>query len=427
MQKKSFEEEGVMASVNSGSGFMRKAGREVSAVMLCAALAIPAHAAEIGGFDIGGYTRFGAYSSPAGTPRGAYTLGGDTQKFRLGNEGDNGIELGIAKTAEVGDGKRFSAMYMPTIWDGNYGTAQAYVAMSGFGFAPEAQFWAGQNRLRLKEIHIVDSFVIDYGDNTGVGMTGLDLGGAKLGVGLFNSGTFDYSHVTPNNAMRLGIDLSDIAVNAGGTLRVLATLARGDFQMGADGAGLSVAHDQSDFLMPGLSNTLLVQGASGHVAVNGRFLGLGDAASGGVQQPGMKSFRIADFVGWQHGSFGGQALASYQTGTVDGGINHGLKTRDFALGGRVSWGMGEHFKLLAEAGVTSRRIDGQAEQVLNKFTIAPTLALAPEFWSRPELRFYLTHVSWNAAAAAANAGAGGFGATGRTSVTVAGVQLETWW
>ncbi len=416
-----------MPTTHSGFAVIPPAGRSVAAALLCAILSMPAQAVEVAGLDISGYTRFGAYSSPAGTPRGSYTLGGDTQKFRLGNEGDNGVELGISKTGELGGGKKLAFMYMPTVWGGNYGTAQGYVAMSGFGFAPEAQFWVGQNRLRLKEIHIVDSFVIDYGDNTGVGMTGLDLGGAKLGVGLFNSGTFDYSHVTPNNAMRLGIDLSDIATNEGGKLRVLATVARGDFQMGADGSGLSVAHDQSDFLMSGLSNTLLVQGASGHVAVNGRFLGLGDAASGGVQQPGMKSFRIADFVGWQYGSFGGQALASYQAGTVDGGINDGIRTRDFSLGGRASWGMGENFKLLAEAGATSRRIDGQAVQKLNKFTVAPTLALAPEFWSRPELRFYLSHISWNAAAAAANAGPSGFGAGGRMSVTIAGIQLETWW
>ncbi|MDZ4202783.1 MAG: carbohydrate porin [Gallionella sp.] len=416
-----------MTTPYSGRRFIVLAGRCVSAVWLSTILSAPAQAFEVGGFEISGYTRFGAYSSPAGTPRGAYTLGGDTQKFRLGNEGDNGIELGIANTAELGDGKKLALMYMPSVWGGNYGTAQGYVAISGFEFAPEAQFWVGQNRLRLKEIHVVDSFMMDYGDNTGVGMTGLDLGVAKLGVGIFNSATFDYSNITPNNAMRLGIDLSDIATNAGGTLRVLATVVRGDFQMGADGTGLSVAHDQSDFLLAGLSNTLLLQGATGHVAVNGRFLGLGDAASGGVQQPGMRGFRIADVLTWQRGAFGGQALASYQTGRVDGGASHGLGTRDFSLGGRASWGMGENFKLLAEAGTTSRRIDGQAGQLLNKITIAPTLGVDTEFWSRPELRFYLSHISWNAAAAAANAGAGGFGATGRMSVTVAGVQLETWW
>lgn len=398
-----------------------------AAMALAITAGSPAQAVEIGGLDINGYTRFGAYSSPAGTPLGGYTLGGDTQKFRLGNEGDNGIELGIGKTADIGDGRKFSFMYMPAVWSGNYATAQGYVAMSGFDFAPEARFWIGQNRLRLQEVHIVDSFVMDYGDNTGVGMTGLDLGYAKLGVGLFNSGTLDYSSIVPNDAKRINVDLSDIRTNPGGKLRVLATLVGGNFQMGSPGGGLSVSHDQSDFLLDGLANTFFLQGSTGHAGINGKFQGLGDASNGAGQQPGMKSFRIADMLNWQYGAFGGQALASWQTGRVDGGVNHGRGTRDTSLGGRVSYAIGQNFKLLAEAGATTRSVDGQARQSLNKFTIAPTLALEPEFWSRPELRFYLTHASWNAAAAAANAAAGGFGAGGRVSSTLAGVQLEVWW
>lgn len=401
-------------------------GAPFVAMMLACAIGFPAQARDIAGFEVEGYTRFGAYSSPAGTPRGAYTLGGDTQKFRLGNEGDNGIELGIGKTADIGNGKKLGFMYMPAVWGGNYGTAQGFVAMSGFDFAPEARFWVGQNRLRLQEVHIVDSFLMDYGDNTGVGMTGLDLGSAKLGIGLFNSGTFDYSNIVPNNARRINIDLSDIRTNAGGTLRVLGTLVDGNFQMGSSGGGLSVSHNQSDFMIQGLANTFFLQGATGHAAISGKFQGLGDAATGG-QQPGVKSFRIADALDWQYGPFGGQALAAYQTARIDGGINHGRNTRDISAGGRISYAAGQNFKLLAEAGTTSRSVDGQPRQSLNKFTIAPTLALAPEFWSRPELRFYVTHASWNAAAAVANSGGSGFGASGRTSSTLVGAQIETWW
>jgi len=141
----------------------------------------------------------------------------------------------------------------------------------------------------------------------------------------------------------------------------------------------------------------------------------------------LQSLRVADTVNWQSGAFGGQALVSYQTAKIDGGINNGKTTRDFTLGGRVAYAMSQNFKLLAEAGTTSRNIDGQAGQRLNKFTIAPALALEPEFWSRPELRFYLTHASWNDAAATTNSGAGGFGIGGRTSSTIAGVQIEAWW
>jgi len=49
-------------------------------------------------------------------------------------------------------------------------------------------------------------------------------------------------------------------------------------------------------------------------------------------------------------------------------------------------------------------------------------------WSRPELRLFVTHARWNAAANDA-AGAGGLAGLGdnKTSGTSVGVQLETWW
>jgi maltoporin len=124
---------------------------------LAAAMAITslsAQAAEVGGIELNGYMRGGAYFSPAGTPRGGYTLGGDTQKFRLGNEGDNGFELGIVKTFDAGEGMKWSMLYMPSVWGGKYGTAQAFASISGLDFAPEANFWAGQRRLRIQDVQL---------------------------------------------------------------------------------------------------------------------------------------------------------------------------------------------------------------------------------------------------------------------------------
>jgi len=388
---------------------------------------LSAQAVEVGGFELSGYTRAGAYSSPAGTPRGNYTLGGDTQKFRLGNEGDNGIEVSIGKTFETSGGMKWGAVYMPAIWNNRYGTAQAVATLSGFTFAPEAKFWVGQPRLRIQDVHIVDRFIMDYGDNTGAGVTDFSLGFAKLGVGIFTSSTMDNSASAANNANRLNVDVSEIKLNSGGTLRVLATLVRGTFQMGRDGTGLSLSHNQSDFFINGLTNTLFLQSATGHAGLSGQFQGLGDASIGGVEQPGLQSIRVVDTINWQRGVWGGQAMVAYQTAQIDGGVKHGQNTRDFSLGGRVSYAIGQNFKLQTELGTTTRGIDGQAQQRLNKVTIAPTLALAPEFWSRPELRFYVTHAYWNNAAAAANAGASGFGMGGRTSSTIAGVQVEAWW
>ncbi|NOT82285.1 MAG: carbohydrate porin [Gallionella sp.] len=397
---------------------------------LLAATSVSAIAADVGGLEVMGYTRGGVFN---GTPRGGYSLGGDMQKFRLGNEGDNGFELELRKTFDAGNGMKWSMDYMPTVWNGSHYTNQAYAEMTGLDFAPSAKFWAGQRRLRIQDVHIVDHFFLDYGLNYGAGMTDYNLGFAKLGVGVFNGGSLDNQNSAQNNARRVNVDLSDIQSNAGGVLRVLGTVVSGNFQFGSPGSMLSVSHNQSDFLVKGLTNTLFLQTASGHANLQGQFQGLGDATAvtrlnNGVklldQQPGVKSNRIGDSINWQSGKFGGQALAVIQNGKVEGGVNDGINTKDTTLGGRISYALTNNFKMLVEAGMTSRKPDNSANQTLNKVTIAPTLSLGSDFWSRPELRFYVTQASWNDAASIANAG---FGVAGRTSSITTGAQIEVWW
>ncbi len=404
---------------------------------LLAATSVSAIAADVGGLEVMGYTRGGVFS---GTPRGGYSLGGDMQKFRLGNEGDNGFELELRKTFDAGNGMKWSMDYMPTIWNGTHYTNQAYAEMTGLDFAPSAKFWAGQRRLRIQDVHIVDHFFLDYGLNFGTGMTDYNLGFAKLGVGVFNGGSLDNQNSAQNNARRVNVDLSEIQSNTGGVLRVLGTVVSGNFKYGSPGSMLSVSHNQSDFIVKGLTNTLFLQTASGHANLQGQFQGLGDAAAAasgpnsngkltnGVtlndQQPGLKSNRIGDSINWQSGKFGGQALAVIQNGKVEGGANDGINTKDTTLGGRISYALTNNFKMLVEAGMTSRKPDNSANQTLNKFTIAPTLSLGSDFWSRPELRFYVTQANWNDAAATAK---GGFGVAGRTSSTTTGAQIEVWW
>lgn len=417
---------------------LRRAGIAAAAALCC----LSAHAlTEVAGLELYGYTRGGFQSSSGDTPRGGYTLGGDAQKFRLGNEGDHGLEFGIGKQFDMGNGLKLGAYYMPTIWNGDHGTAEAYASFSGLPFAPEVQFWGGQRRLRLQDVHIVDKFFADYGDNLGVGFTGWKLGPVKLGVGLFTGDSIDNKVSDPNRARRLNVDVSGLETNPGGTLRLTGTLVRGDFAYGKDGAGLSLVHNQNDFLTPGLKNALFVQAARGHAGLNGQFQGLDSAGgtslivgAGGVvtsvanppvPSPGQKSWRVIDSLSWQSGRFGGQTILAYQHSKADGGPTDGQVSKDLSVGGRVSYAFTDHLKLLAEAGSTSRAIDGQPTQRLHKLTIAPALSLGPGFFSRPELRLYATRVKWNDAAAAANATS--FGAGGRTSSTLFGVQLEAWW
>ena len=112
---------------------------------------------------------------------------------------------------------------------------------------------------------------------------------------------------------------------------------------------------------------------------------------------------------------------AYQTNKDD---LTGVNTKDFSLGGRGSYAFSKNFKMLTELSTTTRKGAG-ADQRLSKLTVAAALALAEDFWSRPELRFYVTKANWNQAAQLANAAT--FGAGGKTSRTLVGVQYEVWW
>jgi maltoporin len=99
----------------------------------------------------------------------------------------------------------------------------------------------------------------------------------------------------------------------------------------------------------------------------------------------------------------------------------GKTTKNVAIGARLSYGVAKNVKLYGDAGVATLKTDGSNTQRLNKETIAVAVAPNTDFWTRPEVRLYLTRVGGNDAVKAA----GMFGS--RSSATLAGVQVEAWW
>ena len=67
------------------------------------------------------------------------------------------------------------------------------------------------------------------------------------------------------------------------------------------------------------------------------------------------------------------------------------------------------------------KTDGSALQRLHKETLGIAVAPNTNFWTRPELRLYVSHVGGNDAVREA----GTF--NGRSSATLAGLQIEAWW
>jgi maltoporin len=402
-----------------------KTTHKLSLLAVAAALcAGSSFAADVGGIEFHGYSRGGPVLN-FDTVKGGLTLGGDLQKYRLGNEGDNGIEIDLIKNFEAG-GMKWKVHYMPSKWgSGTVGTEQAFVEMSGLSFAPEAKIWAGQRRLRIQDVHVVDTFLMNYGDSQGAGVTDIGLGGAKLGVGVFTGDKFDLAMNAGVKANRVNADISEIKTNPGGTVRVLLTAVNGTGLAGTNGGtGFTVSHNQENFLVKGLTNSVFLQTSNGHARIDGEFINIDGLATSPLAG-GVTVNRFAHSLNWQNGAFGGQTNLSYATKTDEIGANAGVTVKETSIGGRVSYAFNTNFKLLAEAGSTSTQGLATGEQTLNKVTIAPTISVGPDFWSRPEVRFYVTQANWNAAAAAANATT--FGAGGKTSTTVVGVQYEIWW
>lgn len=402
-------------------------------ILTATALSAATLAHAVDGLEFSGYSRGGtslSYNKDNGV-KGGLTLGGDLQKYRLGNEGDTGLEVYVGKTFEAANGVKYKFGYMPNKWGSdNIGTVQAFGEISGLAVAPEAKFWVGQRRLRVQDVHIVDHFLMNSGEYQGAGVMDLNVGSTKVGLTVSSGDTFDKKLATGTSANKINLDVGGISTNPGGTVRMLLTSVSTSGFGSNGGNGFSVVHNQSNFLTPGLTNSLFLQTSSGLAKITGEFVSLTPASGAAASSIyGVKSARIADAINWQKGAFGGQAIVGYQTNKKD---NESFTTKDTTLGGRVSYAFNSNFKLLAEAGTTSRKFDnGQPSQQLNKVTIAPTIATGGDFWSRPELRFYVTRANWNDAAATANLGtfgsANGTAGTQLKGQTLVGVQYEIWW
>jgi len=304
---------------------------------------------------------------------------------------------------------------------------QMYVEGKGFDIAPGTNFWIGKRFYGRKDVHILDTFFVRM-DGVGAGADQIDIGGAKLGVAYFGSDTGTGfgdagNGLATNPGSRFNVDVSDIGLNPGGALRVTGTVTQGRFDnvahgKGTSGFGLSLQHTQ-DIAAIGGGNTLWLQYAQGSAGLDGNFGTM-------TAESSVKKWRLVESLGWQVGELGGQAVALFGQHDQDV-INGTAKYTEVSIGGRGSYALTKNFKLVAELGYMQKKPDGSETQKLTKFTFAPTLSAGPGFWSRPELRLYVTTAKWNDAANAASGlgGLTGLG-NGKTSGTSFGAQAEIW-
>ena len=378
---------------------------------------------------------------------------------RLGNEGDQYFEFGIGKKWDL-SGAKAGIYWMPYAyrnsdhqnWEGD-GTKQIYADVSGLSFMPEASFWAGQRYHRIQDVHIIDDWLMEDGDNYGAGVDGIKLGSlGSLNIAVYTEGNTDSSKST-SSGKRLNLQWRKIPLGPDGTLDLTAGIVRGDFNDKKTSLALGALYNQKIGV---LTNSLFVQGSNGHADLRGKFYALNgtsttttttgspfictvptDAAgncpvnsiapnpaatttstTATVYNAGAKQLRIVDAINWQSGPLGGQAFIGYQTKKADADPT---TEKNFAIGGRVSYGVSRNIKVYGDANyATLKPADGSETQRLNKQTLAVALAPNTDFWTRPELRLYVSRIGGNDPVKRAQF-------NGKSDAFLAGVQVEAWW
>lgn len=417
----------------------RKAlGRLGRALLLAAFGCGPALAAT----DFEGYFRVGPGSSTSSNAaRACYDLPIDGGHYRLGNECDRYgqfalIQRGKAETLSY-NLKLMISEWLPltnNLGKGYKNIKELYAEGRGFDLAPNLNFWIGKRSYGSTDIHILDTFVTNL-DGNGTGVEDIPLAGGKLNLSFFTTDADPHiygiqtdfgNEYTARGGLRLNADLKELAVNSGGTLRLLLAVTQGRFDgsydgssnNGTKGVAVTLQHTQEVALL-GATNNLWLQHARGSAALNGNF--------GALAAPfGVTKSLLFDSLTWEKGRITGQAVAAL------GRYDHDPSTQtpqfsEYSLGGRLSYAFSHHFKMLGELGyMVKKPLDGPAQK-LAKITLAPTLSLGMDFYDRPELRFYITHAQWNAAANSA-AGPGGLTGIGdgATKGTSFGAQIEVW-
>lgn len=384
-----------------------------------------------------GYFRVGAGStnSNSGGPQGCFGLGGNTMKYRLGNECDAHVEGGYTGELAQAEGVRF----VGTVWleahanNSEFGDAKvimnkAYVEAQGLAVLNGGTAWIGKRYYYRPDIHMLDMQYINM-NGTGAGVDKVTLGPGKFSYAFFKDNDLNTRDargwMNTTSATRHNFIYGDIQVSKDGSVDVAATFisAQGkDLDSNKhDGWQLSAFHHQANVL--GGVNTVGVQYGEGPAVGPG--LGRMGSSGSTLLTPDSTRMRMLDHLWIQPTwNFGMEAVLLVQRDKSDAAGSSTWTT----LGVRPVYALNRNVKLALEIGTDRVTVPNGATQRLTKVTFAPSLSAGPGLWSRPELRAFVTYGRWNDAARAAVNAANNSGPiyNGGNSGTSFGFQVETW-
>jgi maltoporin len=377
--------------------------------------------------DFSGYARASSGTDLKGDSQACFRLAGAGAKYRLGNECDVYGEVLFGQALYKSDGgPSLSGHVMASgvtpggvenilAGDNDYGLPQAYLAAHDLAGLNGGQLWLGNRYYKREDVHINDFFYWNP-SGIGIGIEDYGIGGLKLSYAIFRKDSVSQTHIAP----RHDLQLRGIQANAGGELQLGASYIA---KTGSDptrhsGWALNVQHVQQQVL--GGWNKLALQYGTGP--------GVGLGSTGDLANDSdVTRFRLVEQLYFKATpSIDGLVTAMYQLDSTPG------SDQDWtSLGGRLVYGLGGNWKLLAELGFDRVKPEGAATRNLAKLTVAPTWSSATGLFGRPEVRLFYTWARWNdAAKLAATPGdalslSGVYGGDNHGSTL--GVQVEHWW
>ena len=432
----------------------------LAAAVLAAAFAMPAQADFTPNANFNGYMRSGVMHGNS-----AFGSKTDTVKLgRLGNENDTFMEFGLGADVAKIDDVTYSVYGMiahggdgnETDWNTNLSCRQAWAGAKNLLGQGDDFLWIGKRYYKREDIHVLDEYYYNV-SGTGVGLENVVLGPGKISlawtrndkdakkddVNIYSmKSEYKYKGLKDNNKpAKVKVNTYDVRyefpVWDGASLQLGATYLeaekdkKGSYRTytiekeNSIGDGLNLSAELNIGLLGGFNKTV-VQSFSGSSAADVHY---GPGSS--VYYDEGQGWRLINW-GDVHFTkeFGMFHVVQYAHSS---GFKSYDSERSVNLVVRPYYQLTKMTKLLAEVGwfadkKTANTDDKGVQSYVSKHGSKYTLAYAispdaSNFWSRPEFRFYVSHVS-----VSDNMNIGPTNEWVRqTSDNMFGAQVEAWW
>ena len=423
-------------------------------VIVAAVVALAANGASA--VELAGYLRSGIGGNGKGGGQVCFQNKNVDYKFRLGNECETYAELEFQQSLykdESGLEFKYVGMlayvsnqaqdYESLRFDSN-GTnndialRQNWIGVKGIPGLGGITVWGGKRYYHRNDVHIIDYYYWDP-SGPGAGIEDIELGFGKLAIAVFQNKVGDTRQmwrpdirvygipVNPNGTLEVGVDL--FIDSSSDSPQTPPAVPNPDRQKVSP--WFTIQHVQKPFL--GGLNKLALQYAMGSAAPGNQVPQFDNTSD-------SKQYRIVEMLQWQPVSvFSGMLVFTYQNNTKRFGTDDARSSNTtWGLGARPVYHFNDYLKLQAEVGFESLTPKNGNTDTRNLFkaTLAPTLVAGGTFFSRPELRAFVTYANWNRAAQVDGSMGQGACATSGTSGSVYacdqngvtfGAQIETWW